>query len=773
MPKALEDLRKKISANLKGKTNPKTKKPYSTSEIWAIAQTQFKKKEVKYCSQKIQIKEDEENFFVRGLVATTHPDRAEEDGFDGDILAKSAVMKIVDSINNKYLPEAGAVSERHDYIKNQDMDTPLAGVSIEQAKLVELENNEWGAHVGTVLARTNPRYSDVKQNIEDGVYPGFSIEYDNPKFTPIQKEGKNFRYITDLDLMGFGYASRRNIANPHAEVTDFGYKEIPILQKIKQEGDLKMKIKEDKKEEAPVEEAPKEEKKEETPKEEAKDVPKDVNDESDGAQKEVSAERLAKLEAFELKETKETEAKAMKEKVDIAVKEVLKDAGPTFNLGARLEKAIAFKEVKEHPYNKVQAQFKELDEKTVTSHKERDSKHKQLVDMSYKEAARAFNDATKAGVPIVANSGVKTAQEWGEIKEYQPDCDGSNIQLKETRLSNIQVKANAGLETDSNLAHASWTYGSYYQSPVELNDIYGQSLVNQLNDKTVTWGRLEKVNFSGRSQIQFRARTGRNTTAGGYSEGVNLVYGTNFSGNVGRDKFQQPYSYYRVLVAVTGQEMAFTKAPGGMGDIWADEIKWSTADLLKTLNAAVIGTGAGTSESISLGFETLMAGTGGTLYGKSVATYTTLKSHQENTSGTITLDQLRKMIEYCTAGDGSSLTNSNARVSDLVFFTSPRQGRLLKRVFQTLQRTIPLSARIGYEGMTDVDTVPVFEDPAMNTNDWFCVDTANTKIGVNLGPVVEALPVTADAKAGHIKIYFNLYSTAPTNNYWADGFDTS
>ncbi|KKK60912.1 hypothetical protein LCGC14_3019620, partial [marine sediment metagenome] len=337
----------------------------------------------------------------------------------------------------------------------------------------------------------------------------------------------------------------------------------------------------------------------------------------------------------------------------------------------------------------------------------------------------------------------------------------------------IEMKAGEGGQVDTNLADSSWTYGSYYQSPVELNDIYGQALVNQLNDKTVTWGRLEKVNFSGRSQIQFRARTGRNATAGGYSEGVNLVYGTNFDSNVGRDKFQQPFSYYRVLVAVTGQEMAFARAPGGMGDIWADEIKWSTADLLKVLNTAVIGSGAGTSESTSLGFETLMAGTGGSLYGKSVATYTTLKSHNETSSGTITLDQLRKMIEYCTAGDGSSLTNSNARISDLVFFTSPRQGRLLKRVFQTLQRTIPLSARIGYEGMIDVDTVPVFEDPAMNTNDWFCVDTANTKIGVNLGPVVEALPVTADAKAGHIKIYFNLYSTAPTNNYWASGFDTS
>ncbi len=43
MPAGLEELKKKIWAGLKGKTNPRTNKPYTESEAWAIATVQWKK----------------------------------------------------------------------------------------------------------------------------------------------------------------------------------------------------------------------------------------------------------------------------------------------------------------------------------------------------------------------------------------------------------------------------------------------------------------------------------------------------------------------------------------------------------------------------------------------------------------------------------------------------------------------------------------------------------------------------------------------------------
>jgi len=43
MPKKLDEIHNSIKSKLKGKINPRTKKPYTESEIWAIAQAQYKK----------------------------------------------------------------------------------------------------------------------------------------------------------------------------------------------------------------------------------------------------------------------------------------------------------------------------------------------------------------------------------------------------------------------------------------------------------------------------------------------------------------------------------------------------------------------------------------------------------------------------------------------------------------------------------------------------------------------------------------------------------
>jgi len=43
MPKGLDQLKQKIWAKLKGKINPRTRKPYTESEAWAIATAQWKK----------------------------------------------------------------------------------------------------------------------------------------------------------------------------------------------------------------------------------------------------------------------------------------------------------------------------------------------------------------------------------------------------------------------------------------------------------------------------------------------------------------------------------------------------------------------------------------------------------------------------------------------------------------------------------------------------------------------------------------------------------
>ena len=44
MPKEFDDMLKTIKKSLSGKTNPKTKKPYTESDLYAIATAAYKKK---------------------------------------------------------------------------------------------------------------------------------------------------------------------------------------------------------------------------------------------------------------------------------------------------------------------------------------------------------------------------------------------------------------------------------------------------------------------------------------------------------------------------------------------------------------------------------------------------------------------------------------------------------------------------------------------------------------------------------------------------------
>jgi len=44
MPKEFEEIRESITRSLKGKINPRTKKPYTESEIYAISVATYQKK---------------------------------------------------------------------------------------------------------------------------------------------------------------------------------------------------------------------------------------------------------------------------------------------------------------------------------------------------------------------------------------------------------------------------------------------------------------------------------------------------------------------------------------------------------------------------------------------------------------------------------------------------------------------------------------------------------------------------------------------------------
>ena len=209
-------------AKNKDKSNPKA--------YCATIQRKAEGKETKFFNSNIKLKEEGETLHSEGFIATTHPDRApdEESGTVGDILAESAVDKVIATLDDPKgmgHPEAIQVSYRHDYLKQENPDLPAAGVNTSVEKR-QTEDGHWGAYVDTEHTTTYPDQDKLKYEIDKGIIPGYSIEYVATDFDIIEHKGENYRFIKDLDFYGYGFANGRKIANPNAEIVALGYKEM-------------------------------------------------------------------------------------------------------------------------------------------------------------------------------------------------------------------------------------------------------------------------------------------------------------------------------------------------------------------------------------------------------------------------------------------------------------------------------------------------------------------------------------------------------------------
>lgn len=103
MPKKLDEIVEAVKRNLQGKVNPRTKKKYTESEIWAIAQTQYKKTKKSFeiytpiskSWQEIIDKETgEQNRFIEVTVSGLKEDRDEER------ISKEAILDMMEQFKS-------------------------------------------------------------------------------------------------------------------------------------------------------------------------------------------------------------------------------------------------------------------------------------------------------------------------------------------------------------------------------------------------------------------------------------------------------------------------------------------------------------------------------------------------------------------------------------------------------------------------------------------------------------------------------------------------
>jgi len=212
----------------------------------------------------ITFREVDGEFYTEGWIYTTHIDRAQENGADNSMFSKRCMEQIAESINTGGAPTTmlgarRAVSDQHDWIREQNADIKPIGMAVPPFEVRETGDGHFGVWGKTHYDKFHPDFEKTKSRIEHGYYPGHSIEFVEDEFELVNIKGRVVKFIKSLkECLGYGLAGVRLIANPMATIESFGYR--TVEEAIENKEDIKMTEEEVKQEEVieqPVEaEAP-------------------------------------------------------------------------------------------------------------------------------------------------------------------------------------------------------------------------------------------------------------------------------------------------------------------------------------------------------------------------------------------------------------------------------------------------------------------------------------------------------------------------------------
>jgi hypothetical protein len=593
------------------------------------------------------------------------------------------------------------------------------------ARVDRLPGGEYGLWVDSKLDKTHENYKDTTYQISNDFIDSFSIEFttrdpmtnDYIQGAVVEKESGEGIIRTLLpatQLEGWTLASRP--MNPYAiMVKEIKEKiEKDVSQAVQHQGEkeeIKEKAVPQAVDMAKIEIKTNIENKEDKMAEiETKTIPEVPSVTLTGESK----ERYEKFVASEAVQKKETEMKELASKIKEELKTELSKVEVKEKKMINTPESVETKEMKE--YKQMFSKDSKID-----------------INMQFKIAG-ALADSLG-----MTKGSLKKDSKSAEAKEFKNFTTNGNL---------LEFKG-LGLTTNQN------TDTDYLLSAAELADVFDPVVYNILNQQTVTWNILPKDDFSnkGNNQVQFTLKTAANASAAAYTNNaVNM-------GNTTRLKYMTKFKKYQVGVEVDGDMIAAARG-GPIGDVFAQEVKDSTVDLLSIMNQALFAeVGAETAAGV-IGFEYITDQAGNTtLYNltrsqaNGLASTTTTDNYINGSSANLSLINLRAAKR--------KVLIEGAQLNNLVFVTSYVQGDKFRGIYDALQRLVPTSSRFGFEGRPEFDGIPMFEDKDCNSDDVFLVDLETHRVAIWVPPTLEMLGKDSDSTKGFIKTYWATYNRAP------------
>ena len=225
---------------------------------------------------------------------------------------------------------------------------------------------------------------------------------------------------------------------------------------------------------------------------------------------------------------------------------------------------------------------------------------------------------------------------------------------------------------------------------------------------------------------------------------------------------------YAVVLQVSGLMQA--EARGSIGDAFAKEVQLGTADLLRGINADLLGTAVGFTDGGKVtGLQVFGddASSYATLYGHARGTYTTLKGNLRAQAGSPNIDKvlLRQIIRDCEV-DGADR-------NQLMIVCHPIQRDKILGLMDAAQRFNNTSARAGFEGLPTFDGVPIHSDDQATNTVIHVVPMDSTYVATLTAPTFEDLAKTDDSKKGFVKSYFAHVMEQPNHGGIITGLSNS
>lgn len=672
---------------------------YSTKKVLKTLKMHNKntKKGVRYCNSKISIREEEGEFYSEGFIATTHIDRAQEDGCEGTALTREACQEIADLINEGkdaqgIVSTTRGVSFRHDWVKEGDADMPLAGIAMPPAEVRETGDGHFGVHVKTHHNKNHEKYTEIIDGVTHGYLPGYSIEFNEASSEKISIGGRMIKIIKSIkDFAGYAFADARMIANPSATIMKYGYREIE--SKIKEGNKMS---EEEKKPEEPVKEP--EAPKEEVPAEEVKEEPKEEPKEEEPVQ-----EREVKINVKEVVSNLKDSPDFQKAVEDINVRSKILKTGKQ---GEQMN--IKIKEM-----------------------------NKSLIDgdsLSFREAAVSFideNDLVRKALndPMSYTVGFKS--------NLKVRCEGKGLRI----IGGMQVRGT--LDTGSNAS-------TYTQSPVEFADLFAPGIIDTFNNQTNLFGFLRKSQNPGGMFYQWKMIINKDPDSNPTFVDVDdTSVLKNFSD---KNNYRTPIKIARRGISVTDFINKYSAA--SLGNLFQLEVDIQMKEMMNDVDAALFAEVADGTNNAPLGLEAVADSAGnGTLYGftRSAANRlspTTAADTYLAVGGNLTEAALRTKI--------TNLRVQGSKDADIAIVGHPTSLDYLWNLMDGSRRFITTEAAFGFNKMrvSTFDGFPIISDHNCNVDAIYVIDQETDKIVMAMEPRLVSLAKVGAATEAYVEMHF-------------------